>query len=347
MRIAQVAPLFESVPPARYGGTERVVSWLTEELVSMGHEITLFASGDSRTNARLVSVCERALWQDVSCRETLPHHVLLVEEVLRYADEFDVIHFHCDYVHFPLVRRLHVPTVTTLHGLVHPPDHEKLFRAFPEVALVAISESQQSPLPQAPWCGTVHHGMPPGLHTYREQAGDYLLFLGRISQDKGIEQAIEIASQAHMHLKVAAKIYDEDRSYFEQTIRPIFKANENITFVGEVGGAEKNELLGNAYGLLFPVVWSEPFGLVLIEALACGTPVIAWNRGAVPEIVQHGVNGFVVDSISDAVLAVASLKHISRRCCRRRFEERFTSRRMAERYVGLYEKRIRETEKRL
>ena len=339
MRIAQVAPLYESVPPALYGGSERVVSWLTEELVALGHDVTLFASGDSRTSAKLFPACAKALWRDISIRETLPHHVLLAEQVLRRSSDFDIVHFHCDYVHLPLVHLLSAPAITTMHGLIHAPDHLNLFHAFPKARLVAISERQKQPIPEASWCGTVPHGMPPELHSFVATPEEYLLFLGRISPDKGIERAIEIAKRSKRRLKIAAKIYEEDRAYFTQTIKPLLDGLQ-IDFLGEVGGQLKNDLIGKACGLLFPIEWQEPFGLVLIEALACGTPVVAWNRGSIPEIIEHGVHGYVVDSIDDAVDAVNNLSRINRTCCRSHFNQCFTTQKMAQRYLKIYQQEI-------
>lgn len=347
MRIAQIAPLFESVPPALYGGSERVVSWLTEELVAMGHDVTLFASGDSHTSAKLVPVCPKSLWRSSSCRETLPHHVLLAEQVFQRASEFDVLHFHCDYIHFPLVKRYAVPTVTTLHGLIHKPDLEGLFSLFPDVPLVSISQSQRLPMPDAAWCGTVHHGLPRMLHTFREAPGEYLAFLGRISPDKGIERAIEIARLSGIPLKIAAKIYDEDRSYYESCIKPLLAESNLAEFIGEVGGKEKDDFLGKARALLFPVEWAEPFGLVMIESLACGTPVVAWKRGSVVEIIEDGIHGFVVDNITEAVDAVNHLEKINRKDCREQFEKRFRSGQMASAYVQIYEQQIKSMGRRL
>jgi glycosyltransferase involved in cell wall biosynthesis len=340
MRIAQVAPLFESVPPRLYGGTERVVSHLTEELVRQGHEVTLFASGDSQTSARLVPGCPRALWATPECRETLPHHVRLVEQVAVEAHRFDLIHFHLDYVHFPVVGRLPCPTVTTLHGRLHPPDQEALFETFSGVPLVSISDDQRRPIPGALWQATVHHGMPLDVHTFREGPGSYLAFLGRISKEKGLDKAIEIAGRAGMPLRVAAKIYPEDRSYYEDEIGPLLRASPWVEFVGEVGGAAKDALLGNAQALLFPIDWAEPFGLVMIEAMACGTPIIAFRRGSVPEVMVEGVTGFVVDDVPEAVEAIARVPALSRRACRRVFEDRYTSARMARDYLSVYRRLI-------
>jgi glycosyltransferase involved in cell wall biosynthesis len=344
MRIAQVAPLFESVPPKLYGGTERVVSYLTEELVRLGHDVTLFASGDSETSARLVSACERALWRDPNCRETLPHHVRLMELVFREAHRFDVIHFHCDYLHFPLLSRQTTPGVTTLHGRVNPHDLQPLFMEFGRTPLVSISDSQRRPLLDANWRATVYHGLPRNLHTFKQDPGDYLLFVGRISPEKRLDRAIEIARKTGRQLKVAAKIYDEDRAYYQNSIEPLLRESKSfVEFVGEVGGRNKDELMGNAYALLFPIDWPEPFGLVMIESLACGTPVIAWKNGSVPEVLTHGETGFVVDSIERAVQAVGNVAHLSRPACRRAFEQRFDVTRMARNYVQVYAGLIRDS----
>jgi glycosyltransferase involved in cell wall biosynthesis len=342
MRIAQVAPLFESVPPALYGGSERVVSWLTEELVRQGHDVTLFASGDSITGAHLVPACEKALWRDRRCRETLPHHVRMMELVFQDISRFDVIHFHCDYIHFPLVRRYAHPTVTTLHGFVHPHDLHGLLEQYNDVPLVSISDSQRASTASANWQGTVHHGLPRTLHTFSAEAGGYLAFLGRISPEKGLERAIEIARRAKIPLKVAAKIYEEDRGYFESEIRPLLQRSASfVQFVGEVGGRAKDEFLGGAAALLFPIEWPEPFGLVMIEAMACGTPVIGWRNGSVPEIIRHGENGFVVSSLDEAVGAVKQLPTLRRRVCREIFEASFLVERMTADYLSVYEKVIR------
>jgi glycosyltransferase involved in cell wall biosynthesis len=336
MRIAQVAPLFESVPPALYGGTERVVSNLTEELVRQGHEVTLFASGDSKTSARLVAGCPRALWRDSSCRDALPHHVRLVELAARQAHRFDVIHFHLDYVHFPAIERLPCPTVTTVHGRLHPPDERAFFEAFPRAPLVSISDAQRGPIPAANWRATIYHGLPRDLHSFRESAGSYLAFLGRLSPEKGIEPAIEIARRAGLPLKVAAKIYPEEKAYYERVVEPLFRSSGWVEFVGEVGGRAKDEFLGSARALVFPIDWEEPFGLVMIEALACGTPVVAYRRGSVPEVIDEGVTGYVVSGVDEAVTAVGRVSGLCRRTCRRVFEERFDACRMTGDYLELY-----------
>jgi glycosyltransferase involved in cell wall biosynthesis len=340
MRIAQVAPLFESVPPKLYGGTERVVSYLSEELVRQRHEVTLFASGDSETSARLVSCCPRALWRDPNRRETLPHHVRQIELVAREAHRFDVIHFHLDSVHFPVVGRLPCPTVTTLHGRLHPPDHQALFEAYPEVPLVSISDDQRRPLPGANRRATVHHGLPRDLHTFREAPGTYLAFLGRVSPEKGLDTAVEIARRAGMPLRVAAKIYPEEVHYYEELIDPLLRASPWVEFIGEVGGRRKDEFLGNAHAVLFPIEWAEPFGLVMIEAIACGTPVVAFRRGSVPEVMTDGVTGFVVDDVAGAVAAVHRVGGLSRRACRRAFVERFDAARMARDYLAVYRRLV-------
>jgi len=337
MRIAQVAPLYESVPPKLYGGTERVVSYLTEELVRMGHEVTLFASGDSETSARLEPACERALWRDPECSETLPHHLRLMEMVFRESACFDVIHFHCDYLHYPFLRYHRTPTVSTLHGMLRRHDLESLFEAYPDVPLVSISDDQRRPFPGANWLATVHHGLPHNLHTYCPVAEDYLLFIGRISPQKRLDRAIEVALRSGRRLKVAAKIYDEDRAYHESVIAPLLRESKSqVEFLGEVGGRDKDELIGKASALLFPIDWPEPFGLVMIESLACGTPVIAWPHGSVPEIIGHGKTGYLVETIAEAVQAVENVGRIDREACRRVFEERFDSRQMARKYEAVY-----------
>lgn len=337
MRIAQVAPLYESVPPKLYGGTERVVSYLTEELVRMGHEVTLFASGDSETSARLVPGCARALWRDPGCKETLPQHVKLMELVFADVSRFDLIHFHCDYVHLPLLRRLPCPSLTTLHGRVDIPEVRTLFEEYADIPLASISDSQRRPVPSANWQGTVHHGLPRDLHPFSEKSEGYLAFLGRISPEKRLDRAIEIARRTGRRLKVAAKLYAEEDDYYREMIEPLLmQSRDFIEFIGEVGGREKDEFLGKADALLFPIDWPEPFGLVMIEALACGTPVIAWREGSVPEVIEDGVTGYIVGSIDEAVSAVNRLQWLDRHDCRRAFETRFDAARMADEYVAIY-----------
>jgi glycosyltransferase involved in cell wall biosynthesis len=338
MRIAQIAPLSESVPPQRYGGTERVVSYLTEELVSLGHDVTLYASGDSQTQARLVPVCERALrLQGKQVVDPLAHHVRLVERVFQDASGFDVLHFHQDYLHFSLCRRQAIPVLTTLHGRLDLPDLVPLFAEFDDMNVVSISEAQRAPLPHARWLGTVYHGLPTDLHRFHPEPEAYLAFLGRICPEKRLDRAIEIALGADLPLKIAAKVDRADRVYFNAVIRPLLN-HPLVEYLGEIGEQEKGDFLGQARALLFPIDWPEPFGLVMIEALACGTPVIAYRHGSVPEILEHGVTGFTVSSEDEAVQAVANLDQISRSQCRATFERRFSARRMANDYIALYER---------
>jgi glycosyltransferase involved in cell wall biosynthesis len=341
LRIAQVAPLYESVPPQLYGGTERVVSYLTEELVRQGHEVTLFASGDSRTSARLVASCPRALRLDPNHRDALAQHLVMIEDVMRQADEFDVVHFHVDYLHFPASSRQRVPHVSTLHGRLDLPDLVPLYQAFPEMPVVSISNAQRKPLPWLNWQATVHHGLPADLHGCEEEPEDYLAFLGRVSPEKRLDRAIEIAGQAGLPLRIAAKVDRADQDYYEQVIRPLLK-RPGVEFLGEIGEQDKRSFLGRARALLFPIDWPEPFGLVLIEAIACGTPVIAFRRGSVPEVVDHGETGFICSTVDEAVEAVGHLPEISRRGCRQVFERRFTTSRMARDYVEIYRRQLEE-----
>ena len=335
MRIAQVAPLHESVPPRLYGGTERVVSWLTEQLVSLGHDVTLFASGDSVTNARLFPICEKALRLSADCIDPVVHHVLLAERVFKYARNFDLIHFHSDYFHFALSRREHVPCLTTLHGRLDIPDLVPLYKEFSETPLVSISDAQRKPLPWVNWLGTVHHGLPADSLSFHRKPGKYLAFLGRVSPEKGLDRAIQIAIASNKQLKIAAKVDRADRKYFENEIAPLLD-HPLIDFIGEIGHAEKNEFLGGAEALLFPINWPEPFGLVMIEAMACGTPVIAYPFGSVPEIIPDGTAGFLVHNIEQAVEAVKGIRDIDRSDCRRHFEMNFTDERMAHDYLKIY-----------
>jgi len=340
MRIAQVSPLYESVPPRLYGGTERVVSWLTEELVRQGHDVTLFASGDSLTNARLVPVCMQALRMDHDCVDALAHHLHLVEQVMQQKDGFDVVHFHIDYLHFSMSRREEISNLTTLHGRLDIPDLVPLYREFSEMPVVSISNAQRTPLPWINWQGTVHHGMPENLFRPFFNMGHYLAFLGRISPEKGVDQAIQIAMRAGMPLKIAAKVDRADQNYFDTRIKPMLKS-DLIEFVGEIGDSEKNEFLGNAAALLFPINWLEPFGIVLIEAMACGLPVIAYPLGSVPEIIEDGVSGLLVRNRKGAVKAVKDLASLDRRMCRRAFEKRFSVKRMARDYLEIYARIVR------
>ena len=336
MKIAQVAPLYESVPPQLYGGTERVVSYLTEELVRQGHQVTLFASGDSVTQARLVAACPRALRLDPACVDQLAHHIVLLEQVFRQARAFDLLHFHIDYFHFPLSLRQHIPTVTTLHGRLDLPDLVPMYQLFPSMPVVSISDAQRAPLPWVNWLGTVYHGVPENLYTFRETPGTYLAFIGRIAPEKGVEQAIAIAQQAGMPLKIAAKVDRADRDYFREVVQPLLHQHPLVDYIGEVGGETKDTFLGEAYALLFPIEWPEPFGLVMIEAMACGTPVIAYPRGSVPEVLEDGVTGWIVADIEEAVQAVGRVPALSRTRCRQVFEARFSASRMAQDYLRLY-----------
>jgi glycosyltransferase involved in cell wall biosynthesis len=335
VRIAQIAPLYERVPPALYGGTERVVSYLTEALVARGHDVTLFASGDSLTDARLVACCPRALRLDESVADNLAHHIVQLDRVFREVDRFDVLHFHVDYLHYPLSRLTGVPQVTTLHGRLDLADLQPVYRTFASMPVVSISDAQREPLPRANWQGTVHHGLPSDLYRFQPERGTYLAFIGRMSPEKRADRAIEIARRAGYPIKLAAKVDRVDREYFDARIRPLLDG-PNVEYVGEIGEKEKESFLGNAAALVFPIDWCEPFGLVMIEALACGTPVIAWRRGSVAEVITHGVNGFMVESLADAVEAVGRLDTISRRACRESFDLRFTSDRMTADYEAIY-----------
>jgi glycosyltransferase involved in cell wall biosynthesis len=341
MRIAQVSPLYESVPPSCYGGTERVVSYLTEELVAQGHDVTLFASGDSRTAARLVPGCPQALRPGPDLRDPIVPHLVMLEEVARRAarGEFDIVHFHTDYHSFPLVRRAPGPCVVTIHGRLDLPDLMPMYREYGEVPLVSISDSQREPVPWANWTATVYHGLPPQLYRPVERSGsggEHVVFLGRVSREKRLDLAIRIAQMAEVELRVAAKVDRADLPYFESEIRHLLNG-PGVRFLGEIGDDEKNTFLGEAMAMLFPIDWPEPFGLVMIESMACGTPVIAFKRGSVPEVIDQGVTGFIVGSVEEAARALRRARTLDRRACRARFEERFTAARMARDYVGVYE----------
>jgi glycosyltransferase involved in cell wall biosynthesis len=337
MRIAQVAPLYESCPPQLYGGTERVVSHLTEELVRQGHEVTLFASGDSRTLAVLEAPCERALRLDPQCRDPLAHHMVLVNRVASSAHLFDIIHFHIDYLHFPVFAPRAGKTLTTLHGRLDMPDLPPLHREFTMMPLASISDAQRAPLAWANWQGTVYHGLPPDLFSLGRGEGGYLAFVGRISPEKGPERAIEIARRARLPLVIAAKVDKVDEEYYQDRVKPLLN-DPLIEYIGEVDDEEKGALLGDATALLFPIDWPEPFGLVQIEAMACGTPVIAFRRGAVSEITEPGTTGCLVDNIDEAVAAIPMAQRLDRRNIRRHFEKRFLVERMAHDYLELYRK---------
>jgi glycosyltransferase involved in cell wall biosynthesis len=337
MRIAQIAPLHESCPPRFYGGTERVVSYLTEELVRLGHEVTLFASGDSRTSATLDPGCEIALRLDDRCKDPLVYHLIMLDRLRRRADEFDILHFHTDYLHFPLFADCWEKTLTTLHGRLDLPDLPVMMREYKMMPLISISDAQQAPMPWANWYGTVHHGLPRNLQRIGDGSGGYLAFLGRISPEKAPDRAIAIARRAQLPLQIAAKVDAVDQEYYDSKIVPLLR-DPSIEFIGEIGEADKGAFLGNALALLFPIAWPEPFGMVLIEAMANGTPVIAFGQGSVPEIIEDGLTGFIVDDIESAAAAVPLALRLDRKAIRRRFEERFSAGRMARDYLALCER---------
>jgi glycosyltransferase involved in cell wall biosynthesis len=335
LRIAQIAPLAEAVPPKLYGGTERVIWWLTEALVELGHDVTLYASGDSETSARLVPCAERGLRLD-GINDHVASLLAMLERVRREAGRYDVLHFHVDFLHFPTFRHLADKCLTTLHGRLDLPDFRPAFRAFPEMKLVSISDDQRRPLSGSNFVGTVHHGLPEALIPFDTVGGDYLAFIGRISPEKRPDRAIEIAKRTGMRLKIAAKVDHADRAYFAERIEPLLD-DPLIEFVGEIGDADKPAFLGDALALLFPIDWPEPFGLVMIEAMAAGTPVIAWPCGSTAEVIEHGRSGFIVDSVEEAGAAVEAAARMPRAGVRAAFEARFTARRMALDYVRLYE----------
>ena len=339
MKIAQISPLIESVPPRLYGGTERIVSYLTEELVRMGHEVTLFASGDSTTAAELVSCAGTALRLDPKVKDQIPYYMLMMDRVRRMADEFDVLHFHIDHYQFPMCHHVAGRTVTTLHGRQDIPDLKMLYNAFPDMALVSISDAQRRPVPSANFAATVYHGLPNDLHRANlSPTKNYVAFLGRISPEKRPDRAIRIARAAGIPLKIAAKVDKADEEYFRECIKPMIDEGPGVEYIGEINERAKTAFLGNARALLFPIDWPEPFGLVMIEAMACGTPVLAFRSGSVPEIIEDGLSGFIVDTEDEAVSVLQQTLLLDRRRVRRRFEERFSASRMAANYVTVYEK---------
>jgi glycosyltransferase involved in cell wall biosynthesis len=339
MKIAQIAPLIESVPPKFYGGTERVVHYLTEELVAMGHEVTLFASGDSCSSATLIPIVGKCLRMDTQCSNPITYQVIQLKEVMARADSFDLLHFHTDFLHFPWLENSNIPHLTTLHGRQDMAENIAIYRNFPNELIVSISNNQRQPLPAAGWLSTVYHGLPLDLHHTGSGQGGYLAFLGRISPEKGIEQAIEIAIEANLPLKIAAKVDPSEVNYFEGFIKHLLN-HPLIEFIGEITEREKTDFLGNAKALLFPISWEEPFGMVLIEAMSCGTPVIAYPRGSVAEIIRDGIDGFLVHTVQEAITAIQHVDRLSRSVIRQGFENRFTARKMAERYLNAYHKVI-------
>jgi glycosyltransferase involved in cell wall biosynthesis len=336
MKIAQIAPLMESVPPRLYGGTERIVSYLTEELVALGHDVTLFGSGDSITAAKLVPCVPEALRLDASVRDTIPYYMLMLDRVRQRADDFDLLHFHIDQYHFPLFRPIASRTVTTLHGRQDLPDLLPLYVGFDDMPLISISDAQRRPVPNANFAGTVYHGIPAHLHrATAEGHGDYLAFLGRISPEKRPDRAIAIARGVGIPLKIAAKVDRTDEMYFKTVIEPLL-AGGGVEFIGEINDQQKTKFLGDAKALLFPVDWPEPFGLSMIGAMACGTPVLAFRCGSVPEIIDAGITGAIVESVEEAIAALPGVIALDRKQVRQRFEERFSATRMAKDYVAIY-----------
>jgi len=339
MKIAQIPPLYEAVPPKMYGGTERIVSYLTEALVRAGHEVTLFGTGDSETTARLYPVCAKALRLNKDCRDPLAYHILQMQIVMEHADQFDILHFHNDYLHYPFSQMAGYPHISTLHGRLDLPELAYIYQKFSKLPLVSISNHQRTPIPGANWVGTVYHGLPEDLYHLGDGDGDYLAFLGRLSPEKRPDRAIEIAKRAGIKIKIAAKVDRADQRYYEEKIRPLMD-HPLVEFIGEIGDDQKDDFLGKAAALLFPIDWPEPFGLVMIEAMAAGTPVIAFNCGSVPELITPGETGYIVNSVEAAVEAVKRLHTFSRRHCRAVFEERFSATAMTESYVRLYERLI-------
>ncbi len=336
MRIAQISPLFEAVPPKLYGGTERVVYSLTEELVAMGHDVTLFASGDSITSATLAPMRDQALRLDPTVKDWVATYYRMVELIYRRKDEFDILHFHIDYFPLQLFSRQKTPYLTTIHGRLDVPEFVETYGTFLESPFVSISDNQRLPIPNLNWARTVHHGMPPNILTPQDVKRDYVAFLGRISPEKGADRAIAIATKAGFKLKMAAKVDNADREYYEAKIKPLIDGNPNVEFIGEINDAQKPAFLSGAICTIFAIDWPEPFGLVMIESMACGTPVIAFNCGSVPEVMDDGLTGFIVNNIDEAVAALGKVKTLDRAKVRATFDTRFTARRMAEDYLSLY-----------
>ena len=339
MRIAQLAPLAESVPPKQYGGTERIVSYVTEELVRQGHEVTLFASGDSETSARLEPMCREGLRKANGVSNPQAPFTMMLEKTFSSSKQFDLFHSHLDFLAFPLARRCGTPVLTTLHGRLDLPELKPIFAEFLDCPLISISDAQRKPLPWANWQQTIHHGLPEHLYSFHPAAGEYLTFVGRITPEKRPDHAIEIAKRAGMPLKIAAKVDPVDREYFHTIIEPLL-SDPLVEFVGEITDREKNDLIGNAAALLAPFDWPEPFGLVFIEALACGTPILAYRRGSVPEIIDEGQTGFICETVDQMVKAVSGISTLNRKQCRSVFEKRFTVERMVQEYLGAYENLI-------
>jgi glycosyltransferase involved in cell wall biosynthesis len=338
MRIAEVAPLYESVPPKYYGGTERIISFLTEELIRQGHEVTLFASADSITKANLIPIVPGALRLDPDCLDQLAPHIVEIQEVAEHLDEFDIVHFHIDYLHFPFSQVMSRPHVTTLHGRLDIPELQLVYHKFSQ-PVISISNDQRKPLPQANYLATVYHGLPLDLFKQSHGSGKYLAFLGRTSPEKGLDKAIEWAVAANLPLKIAAKVDKVDQQHFDTCIKPLLE-HPLIEFVGEINEQQKQDFLGDALALLFPINWAEPFGIVIIEAMACGTPVIAHGRGSVPEIIEQGKNGFIVSSTEEAVECIRQIPNLDRNKIRQAFEERFTAERMTKDYLAVFSKLI-------
>jgi glycosyltransferase involved in cell wall biosynthesis len=343
MKIAQISPLYESVPPKLYGGTERVVHYLTEELVALGHEVTLFASGDSSTSARLVYPVKKALRLDDRITDVLAPHYRMMEMIEKEAPDFDIIHNHIDYLYYPVIKRSPHTYLTTLHGRLDLPELKPLYSEFSEIPLVSISDSQRAPLKFANWKATIYHGLPAGILKPVNRPGKYLAFVGRISPEKRVDRAIEVALLAGIPIRIAAKVDKTDQEYHETKIRHLFD-HPLVEFVGEINDHEKQEFLGNALGLLYLIDWPEPFGLAMIESMACGTPVVAYSNGSIPEVIDNGITGYIVNSQEDAVTAVSMLEYLDRGKCRQVFEERFSSARMASDYVSVYETMVSKTE---